>query len=114
MLRRRIRNQDIFDLIAAAGSLLCGLLVRTKWLDRSTVVVEFLIGFQRLLVSHCDASEQGCNDLRALILVLIVFADELMHVAYGPHGTQLRPMSILSGFRTLIALVVVVKLLCGG
>src|SRR5258707_118084 len=57
MLRRRIRNQDIFDLIAAAGSLLCGLLVRTKWLDRSTVVVEFLIGFQRLLVSHCDASE---------------------------------------------------------
>src|SRR5580693_9284123 len=44
-------------LIAAAGSLLCGLLVRTKRLDRSTVVVEFLIGFQRLLVSHCDASE---------------------------------------------------------
>ena len=32
-------------------------LVRTKWLGRSTVVVEFLIGFQRLLVSHCDASE---------------------------------------------------------
>src|SRR5258708_13874570 len=74
MLRRRIRNQDIFDLIAAAGSLLCGLLVRTKWLDRSTVFVEFLIGFQRLLLSHCDASEKRCNDLPPLHPSLLLFS----------------------------------------
>ena len=40
------------------------------------------------------------------MLVLIVFAYEFMQFAYSPHGTQLRPVSIISGFRTLIFLVV--------
>jgi hypothetical protein len=53
------------------------------------------------------------NDLRALILVLIVFADELTQVTYAKHGIHFRPMSALSRFRTLIPLVVVVKLVCG-
>src|SRR5260370_39586655 len=62
---------------------------------------------------------QGCfgqeiHDLRALILVLIVFADELTQVSYSKHGIHFRPMSALSRFRILVPLVVVVKLLCGG